>query len=474
MNITNVIAVDLGASSGRLISGSYDGEKITLAEQFRFSNQPIELLDSLYWDYLQILQKIKEGLVCSERTLGKLTSLSVDTWGVDYGLIGINGNLLQAPYSYRDGRATKYLTEFTKKVSAENLFALTGTQLDAIDSIVQLFADLQLNPHLERQIAHVVFMPNLIKYFLSGNLSSEWTITSTSGLLEQKTRKISSVLCEKLGFNKEWFIDFTDNQDLGLLRDKIQTDMNLKSELKILNGVGHDTAAALVSLPVKPDEWQKTAFISCGTWSIVGTQTPEAIVSQEAFSAGLTNEGCQGQKNRLLKNITGLWIVQELQREWATKGDKLSFEEMTALAMEASSIQSKIDPNAQIFTDSGNMQERINEYLKFTQQPLPRDKGELLRLVYESLANSYAKAITELEKITGNEIEDVYMFGGGIQNKLLVDLTRKYTKRNVSLGAVEASVLGNIVDQLEILGKITSANKESVLKKTYEQLVLGK
>ena len=467
MGDIRVIAVDIGASSGRLISGTYDGEKIILQEQYRFTNQPVEILDSCYWDYLKIIQEIKNGLIYSEHNLEKIDSLSVDSFGVDYGILAENGKIIQAPYSYRDNRALNYLSVFKQNVTAEELFKLTGTKLDPINTIVQLFADLQLNSSLKAQIDKIIFMPNLIKYFLSGQQSVEYTIASTSGLLDCNTRKVNEKLCAKLDFNPTWF-DNVETSDLGYLKDKAK--LCLKSNIKVLNGVGHDTAAALISLPVDQADWTKTAFISCGTWSIVGTQTNQPIISKEAFEAGITNEGCQGQKNRILKNITGLWIIQELQREWENQGEKISFNEMTLLAKQAKEIKSRLDLTGSDFVFAGDMEERIYKYLQKTKQVLPKNKAELLRIVYESLASSYAEIIRELERITGRKFEDVYMFGGGIQNKFLVSLTEKYTKKSIKLGAVEASVLGNIVDQLEILGAITAENKKSVLNKTYQKL----
>lgn len=463
MKRTNVIAVDLGASSGRLISGSFDGERIILKEHYRFSNHPVELLGSLYWDYLKIVQEIRHGLTYCQQDLGEIRSLDIDTWGVDYGLIGKNGQLLQAPYSYRDARSSKVLAEFSELVSPQKLFELTGTRLDAINSVVQLFADLKQDATLQERIAKVVYMPNLIKYFLSGQISTETTIASTSGLVDTQTAQASRWLCDKLGFQPSWF-DASKSAKLGTF------SLANGQVIQILNGVGHDTAAALCALPIPTEKLKQTAFISCGTWSIVGVQTPKPITSQMAFEAGLTNEGCVGGHNRLLKNITGLWIIQELKQQWQQKGQTYSFAQLSELATAADFIGSFIDPNASVFSNPADMETTIKTYLAQTKQKQPQDKGELLRLVYESLAQSYAKTLTLLEQVTGHQLEEVYLFGGGIQAEILVDLTRKYTKRQVKLGPIEASVLGNIVHQLEILGEISQENKTMVLNETYVTL----
>lgn len=463
MKQTKVVAIDLGASSGRLISGSFDGERIILKEHYRFNNHPVELLGSLYWDYLNLIQEIRTGLAICYQDLGEIASLDVDTWGVDYGLIGKNGQLLHAPYSYRDARSSKVLAEFSELVSPQQLFELTGTRLDAINSVVQLFADLKQDITLQQRIAKVVYMPNLIKYFLSGQISNETTIASTSGLIDTQTGQVNQWLCDKLGFKSDWF-----NAPTTVKLGSISLADN--QSLEVLNGIGHDTAAALCALPITTQKLTQTAFISCGTWSIVGVQTAKPITSQAAFTAGLTNEGCVGGHNRLLKNITGLWIIQELKRQWQQKGQTYSFTQLSELATKADFIGSFIDPNASVFSSPTDMEATIKTYLVETKQKQPQDKGELLRLVYESLAQSYAETLTLLEQVTGHKIQEVYLFGGGIQAKILVDLTCKYTKRQVKLGPVEASVLGNIVHQLEILGEISQENKAMILNETYVTL----
>lgn len=468
MSKKNVIAIDLGASSGRLISGSFDGKKISLKEQFRFSNQPIALLGSLYWNHLKIFQEIKYGLSIAEKDLEEIASMSVDTWGVDYGCIDHLGKVINTPYSYRDPRAGNYKELFEQQFSSREIFFETGVQLDVIDSIMQLFADLQEYPYLKEEIGKILFMPNLIEYFFSGKKVNEFTIASTSGLLNSQTRDFSSFIFDKLGFERSWFGEVQEKSTvLGKILPQIQKELGLTSEIEVVSGVGHDTAAAVLALPVREENNNETAFISCGTWSIVGAQTKAPVVNDAVFSSGLTNEGCYGGSNRLLKNITGLWIIQELQKEWSYQGEMVGFDSMVDLAVEAGPAKSYINPNYATFSAPGGMEQKVIDFIKKTEQPLPESRGELLRIIYESLALSYAKTIQIIEENTGYDIKTIYMFGGGIQNKLLVNLTADYTQKIIQTGPVEASVMGNIISQLLALGLIEEKDRIEVLKNSF-------
>ncbi|MCH4009571.1 rhamnulokinase [Companilactobacillus sp.] len=466
----NVIAVDLGASSGRIISSTLEDEKLELKEQFRFSNQPINITNSLYWDYLKIFQEIKYGLAIAQRDLEKIQSLSVDTWGVDYGFVGHDGNLLATPHSYRDTRVKKYEDDLHEISTPREMFNETGVQPSLINSNYQLFADMKLHPYLQDEISHIMFMPNLVEYFFSGKVSNEFTIASTSGLLDGKSRELSTETLDQLGLKKEWFGDISKGgKVLGNILPAIATEMHLDPDIQIINGIGHDTGAAVYSLPMKKDEAKNSAFISCGTWSIVGQQTDEPVITSDAYEAGLTNEGCIDGSNRLLKNITGLWIVQELQKEWSFKGEMVEFGEMVKEAEQANHIGSYINPNAACFSEPSDMEERIIEFLKQTNQTLPETRGELLLIVFESLALSYHQTIVELEKATNESIDTIYMFGGGTKNSLLVQLTANFCQTNVVIGPTEASVLGNVLSQYKTLGLIKNEDDRiNILNNSFE------
>lgn len=466
----NVIAIDLGASSGRLISGTYfsDKKKIELNEQFRFSNQPIHLTRSFYWDYLKIFQEIKYGLSMSEKNLDNISSISVDTWGVDYGLIDGNGKVISTPFSYRDGRAADFQDQFFEKMNKEEIFLETGTQPDSIISALQLYADLTERPYLKNVIHKILFMPNLFEFFFTGKAENEFTIASTSGLLCNQNGNPSEKMLKELTLNPEWLGSIRKNGSvLASVLPEIKKEVGLTSDIKVVNGAGHDTGAAILALPIEKSQKSQAAFISCGTWSIVGTQTQKPVVTKKAFDAGLTNEGCFDGENRLLKNITGLWVIQELQKEWSYKGEVVSFDKMVQLAREAGPAKSWISVKDPSFGTPDDMEQKIINYLKKTTQYIPQTKGELIRIAYESLALSYAETIDELEQVTGNTINTVYMFGGGIQNKLLVQLAANYTQKRIVTGPIEASVTGNVISQLLTLGIITENDRLDVLTNSF-------
>lgn len=457
----NVIAIDLGASSGRLISGVFDGEKIETKEQFRFSNQPVNILGEYFWDYIKIFQEIKHGLAIAEKNLGKIDSISVDTWGVDYKFLDKKGMILRPPHSYRDNRVKNYINDLKNIISEEKLFTETGVNFNKINTIVQLFSDIKSNKELTVEIGSILMMPNMFEYLLSGKKSTDFSIISTSGLLNSENGNYSDKVFNSLQLKHEWFTPINKNgQILDDILPNIREELELESKPKIISGVGHDTAAALESLRNMDAD---TAFISCGTWSIVGKKVNKPVISDLAMDAGLTNEGCLGGSYRLLKNITGLWIVQELQKEWAYQGEMVSWQQMQDMANTIKDNNTYIDPNNEVFSQPGNMEEKIRSFAVNEDCTILKSKAEILRCVYESLAISYAKTIKEIEKATNTKLKNICMFGGGIQNKLLVQLTADYTGKSVYAGPIEASSFGNIISQLEILGDIKQDEKENII-----------
>lgn len=460
METKQVVAVDLGASSGRLVSVFFDGRTIRIQEAYRFANAPVQLLNHLYWDYLKIFQEIKYGILAAYQQGGRIDCLSVDTWGVDYGLLDKKGRLISAPHSYRDPRVLQFRKPFLAKLPAAAFFAATGTQPESIISALQLFSDISDNPSLDKEIGCVLFMPELIGYLLSGKHCNEFTISSTSGLLNAARTGWSAKILQTFGFKKAWFDTkpIANGKLLGPILPAISNEVNVPETIQIASGAGHDTAAAVLATPFAADEHTARAFISCGTWSIVGVLTKRPVVTQQAFTAGLTNEGCFGGGNRLLKNVTGLWIIQELRREWSIKGEAVSFAKMTEWAQK-SSIDSLIDPNNELFTSPNAMEEKVCRFCKNTRQRVPQTYGEVGRVVIQSLALSYRLVIDQLQTACGQPIRVIHMIGGGIQNQLLCRLTAKYTGRKIIAGPVEASVIGNALAQLMTLRAI---NKQEI------------
>ena len=452
MTLMKLLAIDLGASSGRVMQAIYNGHRIELSEVHRFKNEPVNDNDGLYWNILHLFGEIKVGIKKASADGLPIRSISVDTWGVDYAYLDQNGDLLYQPHCYRDNRMGQYEDAFYQKISKEALFKETGVQPATINTVLQIYADLQEKPHLAEIAERILFMPDLINYLLSGVLSSEYTIASSSGLLNIDTQDWSDHVFEALEIPKKWFGQVTKaGQVLRMLSPRITQELKIEP-FDVIAGAGHDTAAAVLAIPYASED--PTAFISCGTWSLVGLESQAPVTSRTALEAGLTNEGCFDGRYRILKNTTGLWIIQELQRDWHLQGEDISFAEMVNLAREVTNNQSWINPNDAIFAAPGDMEAKIKERCHMTNQPVPQTKGEVVRVVLESLAFAYRQTVEQIEALTGQTIKQIHMVGGGIQNELLCQLTADVSQRPVVTGPIEASALGNVLAQLLALGEI--------------------
>lgn len=462
--ITRLLAVDLGASSGRVILGIFDGVSVSTEEIRRFDNRPVQAGETLYWNVLHLFDEIKQGIRQAAARYGRLDGISVDTWGVDYGLIDGAGRLAGLPRHYRDGRMAKHREALETVLPLHEQFALTGNQPALINTVYQLFADLREGEAAAEAGANapgsplllsgvrLLMMPDLFHWLLSGRARGETTILSTGGLLAVSGRVPSTAVLNRLGI------------PASLLQEQVQAGTvigglapGLCKELEtapfpVIAGASHDTAAAVASVPYR--DKRTAAFISCGTWSIVGIETQAPVLSEQAFAAGLTNESCYGGGNRLLKNITGLWLLQECRRVWNENGETAGYAELTALAEAAGPAQAFLDPDDPVFASPGDMPERIRRYCRDTGQPVPEGTGPTVRVILESLARAYAKAIRLLEETSGAEIAAIHMVGGGIRNRLLCRLTAAAAGREVIAGPAEASALGNILVQLAALGRL--------------------
>lgn len=455
MAAKKILAVDLGASSGRVMQGLFDGEKISLSEIHRFTNHPVSVKESLYWDVLHLFQQVKSGIAKSSLNGTPVASIAVDTWGVDYCYLDKNGQMIANPHSHRDPRTKMYEKEFYEQLSKEDLFKKTGVQPSLINSINQIHADISSRPYLKEIVDKVLFMPDLINYLLSGQMASEYTILSTSGLLDVHTGNLSSEVLEEIGIPEDWFPPISRNgKVIGTLTTQLRNELNV-NEFKVIAGAGHDTASAVLAIPYV-HATEETAFISSGTWSLVGTELEKTIVTEEALQAGLTNEGTFDGHYRILKNTTGLWLYNELRRDWALKDEHISHEALFQHSLDVQDNQTFINPNASIFALPGDMEKKIQDYCLKTNQEVPKTKGHIIRVVLESLAMSYRNTIEQIEGVTERQMKQIQMVGGGIQNALLCQLTANMTKREVIAGPVEASSLGNMISQLITLNLITS------------------
>jgi rhamnulokinase len=471
--IIKLLAIDLGASSGRVMLGTYAEGKVEVEEIHRFPNGPVEADGQLYWDVQQLFHEMKQGILAAVKTHGPLQSLSVDTWGVDYGLLNDAGELLSPPHHYRDQRMEAIASALEAALPAEEQFKLTGNQSSRINTVYQLFADLQANPGLQEAAEQLLMMPDLFNYMFSGVAVAEQTIWSTSGLLNPDSSEPALEVLRRLELPVELIPRLVPaGTIIGCLQPVLQQELGT-GPLQIIAGASHDTASAVASIPYglngSSSPAGSAAFISCGTWSLVGLETAEPVLSAEACAYGFTNESCFGGTNRLLKNITGLWLLQETQRGWAEAGEPLSHQEAAELAEGLDRPSARIavlDPNDPLFSTPGDMPLRIESYCICTGQPVPQTRAEMIRTIVESLAQSYARTIRELEALTGSPVSCIHMVGGGIQNKLLCQLTADATGKEIIAGPVEASAIGNVLVQLTALGAIEASEARTVVARS--------
>lgn len=441
--IRTVLAFDFGASSGRAIVGRYDGKKLTYEEVHRFENRPYETDGHLRWDFGRLLAEVREGI----RKAGTFDSLSFDTWGVDFGLLDDDGLLLEDPVHYRDGRTDGLVDEALKRMPAAKLYAATGTQIMPINTLFQLLAyRLKESERLSRART-LLFMPDLFAYSICGKKVCEKTIASTSQLMTLSEGSWNKNVLAAFGIPERLFLPVIDSgRVIGTLPE---------NGAKVIAGAGHDTQCAVAAMPSAADG-EDEAFLSCGTWSLLGCELDRPILTEESMKAGLSNEQGANGKINYLKNIIGLWLIQESRRAWQREGKIYSYAALEKEALAAPSGKCFIDPDDPLFVPPGNLPERVKTYCRRTGQEVPETVGEVMRTIYESLALKYRYALEQIEEITGKDFKVLHVLGGGAKDGLLCRLTADFTGKKVVAGPIEATALGNIIMQLKALGDIPS------------------
>jgi len=445
-----VLALDFGASSGRAIIGTFNGEKIEIQEIHRFANEPVNLNGTFYWDVLRLFHEIKISLI-KAKSYGMISSIGIDTWGVDFGLLDKNGQLLANPIHYRDKRTQGMVQKVLRKIEGEKVYQITGTQFMELNTLFQLCALKEKDPVMLKNADVLLLMPDLFNYFLTGKKRTEQSIASTTQCFEAIGKKWSKTIFDTLNLPTNILTEIVPS---GTVIGKTQAELNLELGIEPITVVavaGHDTQSALVAVPAQEKDF---AFLSCGTWSLLGTELNKPLISSMSKKLNLTNEAAFGNKTSLLKNITGLWIIQECKRYWEKQGFNYSFAELNELSLDAKPFKCFIDPDDEDFSKTGDLPERIKEYCLKTKQLIPQSIGEIVRCINESLAMKYKTSLKELEEATEKNYPIIYMVGGGIKNALLCQMTANATNRTVSAGPVEATALGNIVVQMMALGKI--------------------
>jgi rhamnulokinase len=446
------IAFDFGASSGRAMLGTLDAGRLTLEELHRFANTPVQLPTGLYWDTLRLFHEIRRGLEIAGRELKlRIDGIGVDTWGVDFGLLGEDGALVDNPRHYRDARTNGVMERTFGVVSREEIFGATGTQFMQLNTLYQWHAmKLAKSPAL-RTARRLLFMPDLFNYWLTGVERAERTIASTSQFYNPVRREFAGELLARLGLDASILAKIVDpGFKLGPLLPEIAEASGLGAVPVYATG-GHDTASAVAAVPAESsDEW---CYISSGTWSLMGVELDAPVITPQSLTENFTNEAGAAGKIRFLKNIAGMWLLEECRRDWALEGYKFSYDELLAGAAEAPRGIATIDPNA--FPEPGHMPARICEACRTTGQRVPENPGEITRVILESLAERYRQVIASLEAVTGRRMRVIHIVGGGSQNRLLNQLAADATGRTVIAGPSEATAAGNILIQAMGAGELS-------------------
>lgn len=445
-----VLAFDFGASSGRAIIGIFDGKTIKLEEVHRFENTPVQMCGTLYWDLPRLFHEVKQGLVKAAQS-GGFDSLAVDTWGVDFGLIGKDGHLLELPVNYRDSRTAGMLDKAFELIDKEQFYKITGNQFMEINTAFQLLSLRLQRPDMLKNAETLLLMPDLFGYLLTGKKRAELSIASTTQMMNAVNRRWSETVLDALGIPKNILPEICmPATELGELSEEICKELDIPSA-KVISVCGHDTQCAAAAAPTEEEDF---IFISCGTWSLFGTETDEPVISERSSLLNITNETGYGGKTTFLKNIIGLWLIQESRRQFRREGKEYSFADLEKMALECRPFKCFIDPDAPEFVPVGNIPERVREYCRRTNQPVPESVGEVMRCIYESLALKYRLTFDEIRECTGKEYRKIHLVGGGTKDGMLCRMTAAACNCDVVAGPIEATAYGNIAMQLIADGAI--------------------
>lgn len=465
-----VLAFDFGASSGRAILGTLEDGKICMKEVHRFSNDPVIVGKTMYWDTLRQFFEIKQGIIKAKKQ-GGFESIGIDTWGVDFGLLDEHGVLLESAIHYRDDRTLGMQEEVFKKVPKAELYDMTGNQFENFNTVFQLYALAQKRPWLLERADKFLLTPDLFNYFLTGEKMAEYTMATTTQLMDARNKAWSAKILNGLGIPTDIFPEIVPSGTVvGALSEDICEELGVQPA-KVIAVASHDTQSAVVAVPTQEEDF---IFISCGTWSLFGTELRAPIIGEKSLECNVSNEGGYGDTTTLLKNISGLWLAQESRRQWIREGQEYSFGELEQMAMQAEPFQSFVDPDAPEFIPAGNIPERIRKFCERTGQKVPGTVGEIMCCINQSLALKYRYALEQIEACTGKHYLTIHMIGGGIQSKLLCRMTAGANGRKVIAGPVEATALGNIAVQFMSLGEIKDMSEARQIiansEKTYEYI----
>ena len=451
------LAIDLGAESGRVMAGMFDGQHIRLEELHRFSNGPVNVAETMRWDLMRLWSQIQVGLQKAATRFGQnIVSVGVDTWGVDFVLLSKTGEMLGQPWHYRDSRTRGVMEHTFQRVPRSEVFANTGLQFMEINSLYQLLAMNQTNPALVEMADKFLMIPDFFHWLLSGSRVVEFTNATTSQMYHPTNRDWSVDMLRKLGLPTQMFPEVVSpGTKLGRLREDVARRAGLP-RLDVVAPATHDTGAAIAAVPTDRTGSANWAYISSGTWSLMGLELPHAVLTKRALELNVTNEGGIDGTYRLLKNIMGLWLVQECRKSFERSGSAYDYGLLAQVARDARPFRAFVDPDSPAFLAPHDMPEAIRDWCRSTNQEIPDTDGGLIRCALESLALKYRMVLGWLEELSGEKTEVIHIVGGGTQNELLNQFTANATGRPVITGPVEATALGNILVQARTSGSVGS------------------
>ena len=447
------LAFDLGATSGRSILGTVANGKVEIKELTRFPNAVTELHGKYYWNLMGLYQALREGLVACNKEGIVPESIGIDTWGVDVVPIGEDGSILSMPRAYRDPYTVGMPERFFEKVSREKVYEKTGIQIMNFNTLYQIFAGMETDYVPMKQAKYLLFMPDALAYMLTGEKVCEYTISSTSQILDPRTKDFDKELLEAAGVDASVFSKpVFPGTVVGTLTDALAQYSRL-GKVNVVSVAGHDTASAVAAVPALDENF---AYLSSGTWSLMGIESKEPVITPETYELNYTNEGGVEGTTRFLKNICGMWILEQCRKEWTLSGKDYSYPEIVEMAMSATPFKSFIQPDDPSFANPPSMLEAIDAFCERNGQEKPENDAQVIRLIFESLALRYRQVLEDLDRIATHPIERLHIIGGGSKNRLLNQLTANAIGRKVIAGPSEATAIGNVMIQAMAAGVVSS------------------
>ena len=454
MSIGKFLAFDFGAESARAVTGILENKRLFLEEVHRFPTKMLQIDNHIYWNVYRFYEEmIKSLIICVNQEQFEPESIAVDTWGVDFGFLAKDKTLVRIPYSYRDPQVSEAMAKFHQVFPPEKIYQLTGISMESFNSIYQIYAMRNSNDEAFRSAKHLMFMPDLLNFFLCGVKNSEFTIATTTQLYNPAKGDWEDELLTAAGIDRSFMNEIVyPGTQIGMLDNMICRQTGIKSS-KIIAVCSHDTGSAIVAVPAINDDW---AYISSGTWSLMGIETSKPLITSKTFEYNFTNEGGAAGTFRFLKNIMGMWLLQQCRKSWSKNELSISYTELIEMGRLAEPFKAFIDPDYKGFYNPDDMPSAIDDYCQLTSQIAPGSIGEYVRTVLESLAFKYRCVLDQLVEVTGRKINKIHIIGGGTQNKLLCQFTANATALKVIAGPAEGTAAGNLLIQAMSLGYLKS------------------